>query len=327
MMPVWILLIAALASEQSGSSASGGPAARTVALVESATCSATVKPAGAPRAKPVRVKAGTYLYVGDELRCTSTKGQLTVRLDNGQTREITAADNVFVVKDPIAVKDANVEGLRRATEERVARVLRHHGDRAGSRGGDASVRVVFPVASAVVRPQRFVIRWAPALMSGRLRLSVWRLADNQALWTVSDVDPSSGALDSAELKKALAGAIVGQPDTPQTFVLQFADDKGTGAIPFQLLPPTASAGLDNDLAVWDKEKSALLRRLGRAYAFDTRKLFHEAAEEYRAAFELTGSCDMVNEAIAASRRAQDAGQVRQLSARRNDIAGCDDRYR
>jgi hypothetical protein len=321
MMHVWILLIAALASEQSRSSASGGPPARTVALVESLTCSATLTPARTPGAKPVRLQAGTYLHVGDELKCTSAEGYLTVALNDGRTRRITAADNVFVVKDTI------VDGRRRATEERVARVLRHHGDRAGSRGGDASVGVIFPVASAVVRSQRFVIRWTPALMAGRLRLSVWRLADSKALWTVSDVDPSSGALDSADLKNALAGAIVGQPDTPQTFILQFADAKGTGAIPFQLLPPTAAAGLDNDLAVWDGEKSVLLRRLGRAYAFDTRMLFQEAAEEYRAAFELTGSCDMVNEAIAASRRAHDAEQVRQLSARRNAIAGCDDRYR
>lgn len=320
MTAAWILLVGLSVSVQSTPPGLRDPGP-SVALLVRNSCAATLRP-GLIRAKPRPVQEATYLHVGDELRCTSRKGQLTVKLNNGQTRDITSADPPFIVKDTL------LEEKQRAKGEQVAEVIRHHGDRAGSRGGDSSSRITFPSSGAVVWPQRFVIRWAPELMSGRLRLSVWRTGDKSALWSAADVDARSSALDSPELRAAMTNVAPPQPNAPQLLVLQFVDEKGAGAIPFQVLSTQETLALDRDLMKWDQEKVPLLRLLGRAYSFDTRKLFQEASQEYKAAFELTGSCDMLNEAIAASGRAQDAPQVRQLSSRRATIpGGCEDRYR
>jgi hypothetical protein len=136
-----------------------------------------------------------------------------------------------------------------------------------------------------------------------------------------------GVLDSSEARERLSNALVAASAASPTFVFQFADDGGVTVVPFRLLTPDAARSLAAELARWDTGESQLLRLLGRAYSFDARELFWDAANEYRAAFEVAGSCDLLNEAIAASSRAGDDEQVRGLVARRASLSGCTDRFR
>jgi hypothetical protein len=136
-----------------------------------------------------------------------------------------------------------------------------------------------------------------------------------------------GVLDSSEARERLSNALVAASAASPTFVFQFADDGGVTVVPFRLLTSDAARSLAAELARWDTGESQLLRLLGRAYSFDARELFWDAANEYRAAFEVAGSCDLLNEAIAASSRAGDDEQVRGLVARRASLSGCTDRFR
>jgi hypothetical protein len=149
----------------------------------------------------------------------------------------------------------------------------------------------------------------------------------QALWSETGVDGRRGALESAAARQALVSAAAANPSAQQLYILQL-NDKTTTAIPFRVLPPEDARALEGELSLWGKEQSELLRLVGRAYSFHVRQLFWEAAQEYKAALDLTGSCDMLNEAIAAAGRAADDRTVRQLTERRSNFSGgCADRHR
>ncbi len=314
----------------------------TAAMLDRVSCQATLRRAGSARPEPITERTrGTYLFVGDEVQCTSKTGYLTLILSSGEPKLLTSKDGTHKVLAPADATappretraatpravDSEIEKARKELAAMVARVLSHHGKRAATRGSASAPWIIYPAVNAVVLPERFVIRWNPELTSPQPRFSLWRVGGAQALWSDTQVDGRRGVLESTAAKEALGKAVSGGPNAQQLFVLQVQDKEPT-AVPFRVLGTEDTQALNQELALWSQEKNELLRLLGRAYSFDVRQLFWEAAEEYRAAFDLTSSCDLLNEAVAASARAGDEAQERKLIERRPSFpGGCTDRHR
>jgi hypothetical protein len=327
------LTVLALAPWQASRSTAAQRA--TIAMIERTTCDATLERAGSARSQRVD-HGGVYLAAGDRLRCTSRSGSIDIRT-GAETRSVTWKDGVYTVQsaDPGRATagspaqrsaDADAEKKRRAHIAAVDAALRHHGRSAAPRGSGTPVRIIYPPLAGLVWPEQFVIRWRPELSSGKAAVSVWVTGAASPLWSAT-TDGKLGVLDSKAARDALATAGAGAAGSA-TFIFQFADDRGVTAAPFRALSADAARMLTADLAVWESEQSPLLKSLGRARAFDAHQLFWEAGREYDAAYALTGSCDMLNESLAAHQRAADEAQVRVLSGLRAKFpGGCVDRYR
>ena len=340
-MTVDLLLWIVLGGSPQAAARSASPGQPTAAMFDQITCQATLRRAGGARTETVTQQrhGGTYLSLGDQVRCTSQTGSLTLILKAGP-KLLTLKDGPYTVRVDPPARTAPRESkpverpvdpdLERAQKERaalVAETLRHHGERGATRGTTSAGTVIYPSANGLAWPAGFVIRWNPELASPKIGLSVWRVGAPNALWSETDVDGRRGLLDSADAKKALGTAVAANPTAQQIYILQF-NDKTATAVPFRVLAPEDARALEGELGLWAQEKNELLRLVGRAYSFDVRRLHWEAAQEYKAAFELTGSCDMLNEAVAAAARAGDDGAVRRLTDRRPKFAGgCADRHR
>ena len=148
----------------------------TAAMLDRVSCQATLRRAGSARPEPITERTrGTYLFVGDEVQCTSKTGYLTLILSSGEPKLLTSKDGVHKVLAPAdstappretraatpQVVDSEIEKARKELAAMVARVLSHHGKRAATRGSASAPRIIYPAVNAVVLPERFVIRWNP----------------------------------------------------------------------------------------------------------------------------------------------------------------------
>jgi len=68
-------------------------------------------------------------------------------------------------------------------------------------------------------------------------------------------------------------------------------------IPFTLLSEDDEKKLDQELQSWAQVTDSVLARVGRAYSFQSRKLYWEAAQEYEQALKLAPqSCQLLRDA-------------------------------
>jgi hypothetical protein len=288
----------------------------TTAMIDHITCDALWRPSyKATEAEKITEynNRGMYLRGRDEVKCTSKQGNIIIILSDGTSKTVTAD------MDWSSATDIYHQTI-------VARALKYHGPRAGTRGQMS--RVLYPHENAVVRPEQFVIRWKPDPNPGKIALSIWALGDRRPRWSDVNIDGSAGLLDSVAARQALEDFVSANPNVELNVFLEFKDNSGTTTtVPFRLLSADESQALTAELKSWDQEQNTLLRSIGRAYSFDSRNLYWEAAREYEEALmEAPRSCDLLNEALAANQRAVDQEHVRQLKEARSKIlGGCPDR--
>jgi hypothetical protein len=262
---------------------------------------------------------GRYLRIGEEIKCMSKRGDITLIQYDGKEKHVTSDLHWFRIPPRPEVRMRQQE-----RPDKIALALEHHGQRAATRASNK--RVIYPVDDMVVWIESFVIRWKQEPAPGRISLSIWGLGAATPLWKDDDVDGTTGLLDSPAAREALASS-QSKPDGQQFFILQLDGPTGRTTVPFSVLPLDNTTALKEELKLWDQEKNDLLRFIGRAYSFDQRNLYWEAAREYEEALKLApNSCDLLNEALAANERAVDQEQVRQLKEARSKMPrGCPDR--
>jgi hypothetical protein len=292
----------------------------TAAMIDHITCDALWRPSDTSKESwgitEVRDR-GRYLRIGEEVKCTSKSGDITLLLYTGEDKHVTFRSDWF----PIAPAGDVVQKQEKQAEL-VAQALRHHGPRAGTRA--PAYRVYYPAPDGVARVENFVIRWRPEPAPRTINLSILVLGSPEAIWKDDNVNSASGSLDSPLARQALKNLLQGKPDAQLLLALRFAQSE---SFSFFLISVQQAHALEDELKFWDRQQNDLLRFIGRAYSFDQRNLYWEAAREYEEALKLApSSCDLLNEAIAANERARDQEHARQLKEARSKIlGGCPDR--
>jgi hypothetical protein len=154
----------------------------------------------------------------------------------------------------------------------------------GHRGGRdraLSIQVFSPTDHSVVLIEDFVVRWASNTAGCTFSLLMQDVAAS-TVWRKDEVDSGVGSLNDASARRALAAYRARMGTGPLKLIVN--DSCGsTTSVSFSLLSVEDEHILNEDLAFWDKQTGALVRRIGRASVYDRFRMFPQAAEEYEAA--------------------------------------------
>jgi hypothetical protein len=292
----------------------------TAAMIDHITCEALWRPSDTSkefRGITEMYDRGRYLRIGEEVKCTSRSGDITLLLNTGEDKHVAFRSDWFAIAPA-----RDVQQKQEQVAELVAKALRHHGPRAGTRA--PAYRVYCPPPDGAARVESFVIRWQPEPTPRTINLSISALGFPEVVWKDDNVNSATGSLDSPLARQALKNLLQGKPDAPLLLTLRFAESE---SFSFSLISAQQAQALEDELKFWDEEHNDLLRFIGRAYSFDQRNLYWEAAREYEEALKLApNSCDLLNEALAANERARDKEHARQLKEVRSKMrGGCPDR--
>jgi hypothetical protein len=181
------------------------------------------------------------------------------------------------------------------------------------RGDESESSPIFsPANNSVVRPASFVIRWLPVPGAQAVAFTL-QDEDGKEIWKLPHAAGISGTLLS---------------DSVRTALQQYREEGGTGTltlsieagskksrVSFKVISEEGEKSLAQALASADRNESLLMRYVLRAYAFDRRMMFNDAANEYDAALALSPkSTDLIVADIQAQRRAGNKAKELQLIA-------------
>ncbi|MBV9300965.1 MAG: hypothetical protein JOY62_00230 [Acidobacteriaceae bacterium] len=295
----------------------------TAAILDHIGCKASWRKDSNSPATPITEThdRGRRLHTGEEIRCDSSDGYMVVIPAIGEPQAISAKAGWFRVPSNPAAEQVQVGSTKSPaptpSENEIGRALAYHARPAATREG--SSRLIYPVTDSVVLPDRFIILWKPASDSGKIHLQI--SAANKTIWT-ADADVTLGKLDSPEARRALGASQEQSHTNPYSLILQWSTDQAGGRVPFTVISAAEEKNLAQELAFWDRQRNDLLRLIGRAYSFDKRKLYWEAAQESEAALKLAPeSCPLLQAAAAAEENAGNMARVRELRAAIENLPG------
>ena len=199
------------------------------------------------------------LVSGEQLKCGSSSGSLTI-LDS-KTYKTISGDQKYVVEISSVLNEV-VE----------------YSEPAFTRGEKPPDTIFFsPASEGTIQPEHFVVRWVPPPEIGDVALSVVPKSASKNILYSGHLAGASGALDSQQLRDALA--MYRDRGGLDPLVLQLIDAKGDPySVTFTVLTPPNAKKLTQALAEWDG-KDSLVRHLGRSSVYSSFGLYYEAATE------------------------------------------------
>lgn len=222
------------------------------------------------------------MYLGDFLRCRD-KSRATIAL-------ISRKEWVFTGTQWTLVPDAEPP-LHPDLQTRIwVKALKTYTLPAGRQR--TSLGLYCPADGSSIRAGSLdAIRWNALQFSGRIRLTLRDKSSRIVIWRQRGIDSVVGDLTSPDFLAALKR----QGERHQgELELEASDDKNKRSLTsFRLLSPEQEDDLAEELRVWDKEFSGVLRHIGRASSLRERKLLNEAAAEYDLALELDEGKDSI----------------------------------
>jgi hypothetical protein len=240
------------------------------------------------------------LYVGERLRC-----------DHGGTLRLQLYGEMTEIKDsPVWFPVPHVPSPRPNLKRQA---LDFYGRLGGRERGDF-LWVFSPANESSVRVENFVIRWNSQAGLATVSMTIEDEAGRR-LWGQDGVNGGIGQFVSEAARQAVGKYRDAGGEGPLTLVLL---DSGGSESRVSFFPLSVQAGevLDQELGMWDKEVSSLMRHVCRAYSFARRRMFTEVADEYEAALEVEpDSQDLLAAAIEAHRRTGNSERVRELTQR------------
>lgn len=283
-MRAWILMLAVLALAGHGLAAGEAPRNTNTAvglIIDWRPPVYLLRAGQAQLAELARSNLFESLYSGDQLRC-GTNGRLVTALRSGKAWVYSGIQwtNVSNVLNELRLPEPDPRmALWRdlMTAETVI-----GGRRRAARG------IHCPADGGVVRAAAAGgIRWIPDRFSGKAAILLRDKASRNVLWRQTGVDGRSGRLDSNAYAAVLERQGKQQPWGELELEIKDADGNSC-EVSFRVMPATQEAELDRELAVWDKEFSEVERLLERAFTFQRRQLFNEAAAAWDRAIDSDG---------------------------------------
>lgn len=243
--------------------------------------------------------AARRLYPGDRVRCT--RGSL-LRINLGGEPRTIQTTAWFTIPQP----DSSVPTqFRQMLDDYAYR---------GSRDRALPIQVYSPTNYGAVLIEDFVIRWAPYTLGCTFSLSVQDVATAR-VWRKDNVDSGAGSINDASARRALAGYRAKVGTGPLKLVVN--DSCGsTTTVSFSVLSAEEERLLKTDLAFWETQTGAFVRRIGRASIYNRFRLFPQAAEEYEAALsEAPDSWYLLTRTITAHRTSGNFARADELKKR------------
>jgi hypothetical protein len=287
-------------------------------MLDHIRCQAHLKPSeNLPAAKEESLKEqndrGRLLLAGDEVRCDpGSQDSLTLLLVGVRDeKKLTASDDWFRIPWPLTATMKDQEKVS-------AQALIAESPRAGTRPGIPGV-LYYPTESCLVLPVDLTIRWTPQ-SGGTVNFSLWLPGESNALWRVSDVNSSAGSFQSADVRKVLDESRAPVGTTRYILRGEFSRLTAPVVIRFGVLSRESENALNEELEIWRNDRNELRSVIGRAYSYDSRQLYWEAARDYELAHDLApGSCNLLDLAIQAHQMAGDLEKVAQLQEQRSHL--------
>lgn len=156
--------------------------------------------------------------------------------------------------------------------------------RLGGRHRGQPMQVFSPANHSATTPGQFVIRWVPSKAKCTVQLAI-KDAEGKPLWEEDDIDGNLGIWYSGKARQDLTRYRANGEEAP--LLLRLTDSCANRTeITFSLLSVKGEAALQAQLDQWDKNPLTLMVHLGRASAFESARMFSDAAEEYEAALKL-----------------------------------------
>jgi hypothetical protein len=243
--------------------------------------------------------AARRLYPGDRVRCTH--GSL-LRINLGGEPRTIRPTAWFTIPRP---DSSGPTPFRKMLDD--------YGYR-GGRDRALPIQVFSPTDHGVVLIEDFVIRWASHPAGCTFSLSMQDVA-TVTIWRKDNVDGGVGSLNDASARRALTEyrARVG------TGPLKLAVNDSCGStttVSFSVLSAEEERLLKTDLAFWETQTGAFVRRIGRASLYDRFRMFPQAAEEYEAALsEAPDSRHLLIRTITAHRTTGNFARAEELRKR------------
>lgn len=244
-----------------------------------------------------------YLSAGETVRCKG-RGSLTVYVPSNpkEKRELKVGREGYTAPADRGNVSRAVRERQEHLERQTSAALQAHGSAAGTRA--AVGRVFFPAPDSVVWPEHFVVRWRRFDSPVRISISLHVGDPPQPLWSAGAVDGQAGQLDSAEAREALMKCRAAK--SGDRMELHWQGPGSSDDIPFTLLSEDDEQNLAQELETWAQLTDPVLARVGRAYSFQSRKLYWEAAQEYQQAIKhAPKSCQLLRDARNAADDASD----------------------
>jgi hypothetical protein len=225
-----------------------------------------------------------FLYPGESVRCLG-RGSMSLQILDFDKLTIWSKDGWYKIHtNPPAVTTKRPENSASPTQTLAVNqnALNAFGRPAGRQRGFQS-SLFSPAAESVVRASQISLRWND--IPGATVITL-RLTDkyHAVLWEQVDVDAAQRQLVSPALRNALAAYRDKYGAGPLALVLT-SNAKAQPLVQFSLLTGDQELALDKDLRLCDKQ-SGLLRSVCRTFAFSSRDMWNDAAEEYEAALRL-----------------------------------------
>jgi hypothetical protein len=137
-----------------------------------------------------------------------------------------------------------------------------------------------PADGSSVRAENLVLRWSPNFAAVALTLSS---SSGKALWTQTLQNGGAGELLSVSARAAVVD-VRDHGGGEIDFHLQDANGNELQST-FYVLSREEENNLQTRLVGWDRVGDSMIKALGLAYVFSSRKLYDEAANQYRLALE------------------------------------------
>jgi hypothetical protein len=242
-----------------------------------------------------------FLYPGDSVGCDEG-GTLKITLF-GKLKTISPSPNPTPIPSPPA---APADVNQKAMDD-----YGRTGGRPRGTGQPASP-IFSPTKNSGVRPQSFVIRWIPVPGAQAVSFSL-QDEDGKEIWHLPHAAGISGTLLSDPAKKALQQ--YRDEGGSGTLVLTLQANEKKWQVSFQVISAESEQSLAKELAAAEREESPLMRYVLRAYAFNRRMMFNDAAIEYDTALSLAPkSTDLIIADIQAQRRIGNTTREEELIA-------------
>jgi len=237
------------------------------------------------------------LHVGEQVR--SERGGVLQLLLCGGEKTIRGRSGWFAIS---------------ATQECPNRKALEEYGRLGGRDRGETTQIFSPSNHGVITPDLFVIRWIPSAAKCTVSLAIKEI-EGKVLWEEGDIDGSLGLWNSNKARQALTRYRADGEEAP--LLLRLTDSCANQIdITFSLLSARSEASLKEELGRWDKNLVELMVHLGRAYVFESYRIFSGVAEEYEAALKVAPeSHDLLIRTILAHRITGNYAREQELTRR------------
>jgi hypothetical protein len=249
-----------------------------------------------------------FLYSGESVRCEGS-GTMSLQILD-KKKEISKRNGWYRIRDVSVNANLPQDEIQRLSAQEKA--VMAFGRPAGRQRGLPSP-IFCPAAESTVRADELVFRWNE--IPGATRI-ILRLSDKYhlVLWEQADVDARRGQLVSPAGRTALVAYGDRGGAGPFSFILTNGGVEQP-VVQFSILSTEEQRALEKDLQNCEKSKG-LSGSVCRTYAFSTREMWNNAADEYEAALKLEpDSQDLLVAALKAEMSIGNTRRVSELQAK------------